>query len=322
MYGLHVGQSLYVQDAELGKVDLGDGRIGGGLNLTGSKVNGKLDMAGLQVGANVLLGRGAQYSGEIDLFVGKVGGNLDLAGGTFHNNVDFSGSQIGGFLRLGSVNRGSAHWPGNPLLTLRIAKAEVVQSLQDSWPDRLELTGFTYRNLTYATDDDHTMGRGADWFKAWLSKQKTFTPEPYQQLAAVLRNQGRPETADEILYAGKERERADLQFPSHTALTASKWFIGYGYHLFWSVYWILGFVVAGIILLWISRQGPRISRHYNFLYGAIYSFDLLLPIIKLREKHYKIVLNGWVRYYFYFHKIMGYVLGGFLIAGLSGLLPK
>ena len=46
-----------------------------------------------------------------------------------------------------------------------------------------------------------------------------------------------------------------------------------------------------------------------------YSFDMLLPIIRLRESHYQVDLKTWARYYFYFHKIMGYVLASFLIAG-------
>jgi hypothetical protein len=40
-------------------------------------------------------------------------------------------------------------------------------------------------------------------------------------------------------------------------------------------------------------------------------------IVKLRECHYSVDLAGWVRYYFYFHKLMGYVLASFLIAGLG-----
>ena len=47
---------------------------------------------------------------------------------------------------------------------------------------------------------------------------------------------------------------------------------------------------------------------------------MLLPIIQLRKKNYEIELHGrWRRYYFYVHKIMGYVLASFLIAGLAGL---
>jgi hypothetical protein len=56
--------------------------------------------------------------------------------------------------------------------------------------------------------------------------------------------------------------------------------------------------------------------------GIAYSVDMLLPIIKLRECHYDIDFEGQfrpARYYFYFHKFMGYVLASFLVAGLSGL---
>ena len=54
-------------------------------------------------------------------------------------------------------------------------------------------------------------------------------------------------------------------------------------------------------------------------YGLAYSFDILLPIIRLRDKHYAIDLTTWARYYFYVHRIMGFLLASFLIAGISGL---
>ena len=54
-------------------------------------------------------------------------------------------------------------------------------------------------------------------------------------------------------------------------------------------------------------------------FGVAYSFDMLLPIVRLREEHYKTDLHGFARYYFYGHKILGYVLASFLIAGISGV---
>ncbi len=198
---------------------------------------------------------------------------------------------------------------------------------------QLDLTGFTYRNLgsTYGIGDP-MIGRPAKWFKDWLGRQASYVQAPYQQLASVLREQGRRDVTDEVLYAGKQRERAQSPFLSYIWLTALDWFIGYGYHLFWSGYWVLGLVALGTLLLWFSGEGWRISRHYKgpwwgwpphgllgLIYGLSYSFDLLLPIIRLREKHYQIDLKGWVRYYFYGHKIMGYVLASFLIGGIAGL---
>ena len=53
--------------------------------------------------------------------------------------------------------------------------------------------------------------------------------------------------------------------------------------------------------------------------SAAYSFDMLLPIIRLRDRHYQIDLQTWARYYFYAHKIIGFAIASFLIAGLSGL---
>jgi hypothetical protein len=54
-------------------------------------------------------------------------------------------------------------------------------------------------------------------------------------------------------------------------------------------------------------------------HGYSYSFDMLLPIIQLRPSHYDIDLKGRARYYFYVHKIIGWALASFLVAGLAGL---
>ena len=54
--------------------------------------------------------------------------------------------------------------------------------------------------------------------------------------------------------------------------------------------------------------------------GFWYSLDMLLPIVRLREKHYEADLsNEWVRYYFFGHKVVGYVLVFFVLAGMTGL---
>jgi hypothetical protein len=49
---------------------------------------------------------------------------------------------------------------------------------------------------------------------------------------------------------------------------------------------------------------------------------MLLPLIRLDDQHYIIRLTGGAYYYFYFQKIMGYVLVTALVAGLSGLSKR
>ena len=323
MDSLHVDHDLLMHDrAVFGPVLLLDVHIGGQIDLSGSRVTGTFDMDTLQVGSNAIMGRGAEFDGPINFIFGKVGGSLELAGGLFKSAVDLTDTQIGGELRLGSSRQAPARWTADSTLILRNVRADAIQDLSNSWPDKLDLNRFTYRSLGGINSDekDPMLGRPIGWFEAWLGKQAVYTPGPYQQLATVLREQGQPDTADEILYAGKERERAQSTSMVYTEATANKWFIGYGYHKFWSMYWALGFLISGTLLLWLSGQGGRVSRHYSLPYGIFYSFDFLLPIIRLREKHYQIDLRGWIRYYFYVHRIMGYVLASFLIAGISGLV--
>ena len=53
--------------------------------------------------------------------------------------------------------------------------------------------------------------------------------------------------------------------------------------------------------------------------GFWYSIDMLLPVVHLRERHYERDLQGWPKWYFYVHRIVGYLLTFFVIAGLAGL---
>ena len=108
-----------------------------------------------------------------------------------------------------------------------------------------------------------------------------------------------------------------------SGLTILKYTIGYGYghRIFFSLNWVLALVIIGTLLLKFTKQ-ERVAAHYNkppMIIGFFYSLDLLLPIIQLRQRHYEVDLQGPVRYYFYFHQIMGYILASFLITGLSGL---
>jgi hypothetical protein len=342
---LQIGESLAMdRGAQFGEVRLVNVHVGGQLNLPGSTVYGPVTIQGVQVSSTVHLSRGAEFYGPVNFIYSKVGQNVELAGGVFRQNVDLTGTQIGGELRLGRPDPDHlgliwlASWPGNWMLTLRNTSVGAIEDyLRTSWPEKLDLNGFTYRNLgglSRPDNPDPMINRPAEWFERWLGKQHPYAPAPYQQLASVLREQGKPDTADEVLYDGKQRERAQSSPLRYIGLTAS-WLVigyGYGYYVFWSLCWVLGVLVFGDLMLWLSGEGWRISRHYKgpwwgprshglsgLIYGLFYSFDLLLPIIRLREKHYEIDLNGWVRYYFYIHKIIGYVLGAFVIAGIAWL---
>jgi hypothetical protein len=237
--------------------------------------------------------------------------NLNLSSST-SSSIDLTDTQVRGEFHLANTK-----WQKDSKLTLRNTEVGILNDSQETWPDNLELEGFIYTRLggfgTDTTSDIAT--RDVSWFKGWLGKQKSYSTQPYEQLASVLEKQGQKGKAKDVLYAGKEREHSEATGMNWLWLTLELIFIGYGYRIYYAFFWMIGFVVVGALVFRRTEE----ARRNKMPYGIAYSFDMLLPIIKLRESHYKIDLAGWPRYYFYFHKVMGYILGYFLIAGLSGL---
>ncbi len=125
--------------------------------------------------------------------------------------------------------------------------------------------------------------------------------------------------ANSILYESRERNRTETATGLNWfGLTILKYVIGhgYGYRIFISLIWVIVFGGVGTILMRINKEG----KERNISWCIFYSLDLLLPIIKLDERHYKIELEGAARYYFYFHIVIGFILASFVAAGISGLV--
>ena len=101
----------------------------------------------------------------------------------------------------------------------------MVQNEPDAWPKKIELHGFTYNSLGGLGSSAGIPRRGSRWFVEWLAKHKPYTPQPYQDCAKVLREMGHPEMANDVLYAGREREREQAllsgQIGRATGLTCS-----------------------------------------------------------------------------------------------------
>ena len=318
MDSLEVGRDLFMRGgAEFAEVDLRGAKIGDQLSMIGSKFTGKLNMNSLEVGSSLFMRGGAEFAEAPNLIFSKVGGNLDISGSTFPT-LDLTGTRVHGELRLGSDEHPPTQWQKGAKLILRNAEVGALQDLPEAWPDHLELDGFTYGRLggLGAAAESDMANRDVSCLKEWLRKQQSYSPQPYEQLAGVLRKAGQKDKADDVLYARRESERVGAKGLHKAWLFLQKIFIGYGYHNLRAVYWVGALVAIGAVVLLYSGQGPA----QNMPYGLSYSLDMLLPFVKLRESHYtEIVIRGWAKYYFYFHQLMGYVLASFIIAGISGL---
>lgn len=73
-----------------------------------------------------------------------------------------------------------------------------------------------------------------------------------------------------------------------------------------------------MIVLRATGEGKK----HNMPIGLFYSFSQLIPLVSLDKKFDDIELTGITRWYFYIHKIVGYIIAIFIGAALSGLSNK
>jgi uncharacterized protein YjbI with pentapeptide repeats len=353
-----VEKSVFIQNAHLQEMNLGYVNIGGQLNMMCTTVDGILNLESAIVKNNVFFS-GASLQQKANLLYLSIGGNLDLSNGNFKALMDLSGSHITNDLILGTGTGDFKKPPSwnkdypfkKPQLILRNVSVSGVQdgenpsdfckvntdSYCNAWPANMVLNGFKFTQLGALDFRPNDISkRSSDWWKKWLNRNQFFSPQPYQVVASVLQTMGRANDANEILYAGKNAERDSIGFPRNIFLWLQWALIGYGCFMLRSILWIIGFVCFGVWIMRWSGEAKKVTayplpkglyqhkicKRDRIIYWSdliAYSFDMLLPIIKLREAHSNIDLQGGARYYFYFHRMMGWVLGAFLVAGISGL---
>jgi uncharacterized protein YjbI with pentapeptide repeats len=319
--GASVGRVLAMRGAKLADVSLRGVRVNDHVDLGNAAVSGLLSSDDASIGRTLFMSDGV-FEKEASLIFTTIKGNLDFRGARLAG-VDLTGTRVEGELNLGFGTR-LPTWKDGARLILRNTSVNALQDEPQAWPSGIDLDGFTYERLGGFSDkaDSAIAARETEWFVRWLRRDEPYSPQPYEQLATVLHRMGHGTEANAVLFASRERARDQAwkegRYGSWLGLSLLKLTIGYGYgqRYFRSLYWILGLVGLGTIVLRATGQDrqPGGSR-----IGVWYAFDMLLPIVKLNEQHYKIELRRWVRYYFYFHKLMGYVLGSFIVAGLSGL---
>ena len=301
--------------------------------MSNAEVSEKLTMSHLKVDGDLAL-RG-EFSTKIDLSFSNIRSNLDLSRAKLVS-LDLTSSKLNE-LRLGSGVHQPPQWPDEGVLILRNTTVNAIQDglEPDPWPPELVLDGFTYQHLggfvgqmtaadkaarpVTMTDADMA-ARPVSWFISWLARDKAYTPQPYKQLADLLRDAGENGMADTIVYEGWERERDQSSGSARWwGLTLLKYTIGYGlgYRYFWSLFWVCGFVLMGIVVLHWSGA----LRSNGLTWAVFCSLDLLLPVVRLDNRHKEYIqqMSGCGIYYFYIHQLAGWILASFLIAGLSGL---
>jgi hypothetical protein len=348
-------------DLELGRYDrisLFRAEIGGNLDCSSGRLVGDPPLAAAlaTINGDVVLHDGVQTAGVIDLRLSKVGQSLSV------NHARFVGRADNGLNAERAAIGGTLYWvditkTARTELDLSDAHAASLWDDGKSWPTsgNLYLDGFTYESFAGGPLDAPSRLR-------WLGLQPIELqgqPQPYRQLAEVLRREGREEAAVEVEIA-RENARTqygELKFGTWLWREALRATIGYGYRPLRALWWIIGFVLLGAGLFrwgyhlglitpteesaynaYIRSGAP--PRHYPPFSSLVYSLENFLPVVDLHQGTYwrpnphhqagrkrrrgaradSTLSARLLRCYLWLHILAGWTITPLMFAGLAGLL--
>src|SRR5260370_29651640 len=158
---------------------------------------------------------------------------------------------------------------------------------RSSWPPEgnRSLDGFTYRRISPPKDTKSRL--------EWLDLQKSFSTQPYLQLAKTLREEGYDARARQVLYEMENRKYQHTDRDWHWWLaricgSVLRLTIGYGIHPMRAVWWLLALVGLRWVLYGIGcsagamaptnkeayqefHRNHQLPEYYQHFHAPIYS---------------------------------------------------
>lgn len=271
--GLKVRGDLFFRDANVeGEVRLLGAAVGGDLECQNATFKNAGDVTlnanSIKVTGSVSLGDSCSVEGEVNLRGAEIGGQLNCGGGQFaaESLVDVQQASVAGAFLWQNVkwNLESERQakPGSPVRPLPSAWLNLTHTTvgpladdKESWPStgRLLLDGFVYARIAAGPLDANSR-------LEWLRRQEDgFFPQPYLQLAKVLREAGDDSGARRVLIAMENSRVKDpkrgwwskdpnLSWWSWIWAWALRLTINHGYQPFRAGWWVALFVLTGFLL--------------------------------------------------------------------------
>jgi len=314
----------------VGMVSMPAADIGGNLQCNGGTFNNPhghaLHADGIKVRGSIALNQGFRSEGEVSLNYAEAG-ELDCRNGNFTNQGSYAlvadslkvtgslllsdkftaagqvrliGAQIGAYLDT----RGSNF--ANASLNLPLAKVASLLDSVESWPTagNLYLDGFVYDRISESPLDSTSR---LEWIRRQLPSAKgerpdRFRPEPYRQLAKVMRDQGKSDDALAVLIGLEDdrRKYGGMRLPARLWAFILKRTIAYGYRPLRALWFIAAFVLVGFAIFGAAYQAGAIVPtdhdayesfvqskpipYYESFCAIVYSFDTFVPIIDLSQR--------------------------------------
>jgi hypothetical protein len=302
-----------------------DAVITGGMRMVGARLNGGLFMQGATLdnpgriafeGQNMVVEDAAEFSAG---FTAR--GTMRLRSARVNGILSFSK----GVLDSGDPGRMALHashvhvdelilWPLHRIkgrVSLSYSTINLIMDDPSIWPDELYVNGLTYSTL-----------RGDDYKSRlrWLSLDKIFYVQPYEQLAAYYHGVGHDDLARKVQLAKMRARRKTLNPIGRVWNHLLDWTVGFGYRPWLAFMWFAVLLAAGTTVFSLdhphSIKEPAEKPHFHAL---VYALDLLIPIDTFGQQQ-AFDPTGWSRWVAYALVATGWVLATALIAGVTRVL--
>ncbi|CNE44532.1 Uncharacterised protein [Mycobacterium tuberculosis] len=313
--GLVVDVGAFIRDAE----------ITGGVRLVGARMNGGLFMERTVLAnpgrialdaQNMVVEDAAELSNGFTAL-----GTVRLRSARFNGILSFSKA------RLDSTDpaRMALHashiqadelllWPEEKIkgrVSLSYSRIDLLMDHPSVWPDELYLNGMTYQTLRGAEFKDRL---------SWVSRDKEFHLQPYEQLAAWYHSIGSDDVARKVQLAKLRARRRRLNPVGKAWNHLLDWTVGFGYRPWLAFAWFAALLALGTTVF--STEHPRPVKPGDELpafHALIYTLDLLIPLDTFGQQLSYDAVN-WSRWVAYALVTTGWVLATALIAGVTRVL--
>ncbi|MFE1750751.1 oxidoreductase [Streptomyces anandii] len=339
--GLTVGQDLQAELLEShGEFSLRSAKIGVSLSLRGARLDNPLARLALNapqltvertlyltpagVGGTPLSGVTPARGTRIQPFESRGGVRLD--DGRFGDAVDLEGARLvltdEQALSLRRVQTPELRFlgerPRRGKVLLSGARIVTLVDRASSWPGPggLHMGGFVYENLV--PRGPFALAERLDWVAAATAE---YNPEPYERLAAVLRESGEDEDAREVLLAKHRRRRETLPPAAKLWGYVQDCTVAYGYRPGRAAVWMAVLWAAGSLAFAHAGRPPVNQGGHPQWNPALYALDLLLPVVDLGQVDEWQLRGGW-QWLAAAMVLLGWTLATTVAAGATRLLRR
>ncbi len=339
--GMTVGQDLQAELLQAhGEVSLRSATIGVSLSLRGARLAGPytryaLNAPQLTVGRTLYLTPagvgGSQLSWvtpergtRIQPFVSRGGVRLD--DGRFGEAVDLGQARFDltdrQELSLRRVQTTELRFlcerPRRGQVLLSGARVVTLVDRAGSWPGRggLHMGGFVYENLV--PRGPFPLTARLAWVAAATAE---YNPEPYERLAAVLREAGEDEDAREVLLAKQRRRRETLPPAGKLWGYVQDVTVAYGYRPGRAAVWMAVLWAAGSLAFAHAAHPPATPGDRPDWNPSLFALDLLLPVVDLNQASEWHVSGAW-QWLAAAMVLLGWVLATTVTAGATRMLRR